>query len=241
MANYPQVLAQDAVCQSHTGHMTGLWFLPAWPLRLNTNEWMNTINTGFAKKLRSMYRKRPNSCHVQKLVTQCRNWWHNAERREPHCTLWWAVNYIHKWNTSRSHKLGRKTGLGTQRCSSSWFSSHHQAKVIILTEFSLIIVSFFLKHRSRVASKLTFWTDHNTSKLVQSSPVLGMCSDSKAWFVVLTLSLVKKQDFRDVTVCSWVSSSTCFKVLHWLHLQNKAAWPWRWRHYDLPKSWNLLA
>jgi len=38
MANYPQELAQDAVCQSHTGHMTGLWFLPAWPSRLNTNE-----------------------------------------------------------------------------------------------------------------------------------------------------------------------------------------------------------
>jgi len=28
MENYPQELAQDAVCQSHTGHMTGLWFLP---------------------------------------------------------------------------------------------------------------------------------------------------------------------------------------------------------------------
>jgi len=27
MANYTQELAQDAVCQSHTGHMTGLWFL----------------------------------------------------------------------------------------------------------------------------------------------------------------------------------------------------------------------
>jgi len=38
MANYPQDLAQDAVCQSYTGHMTGLWFLPARPLRLNTNE-----------------------------------------------------------------------------------------------------------------------------------------------------------------------------------------------------------
>ena len=38
MANYPQELAQDVVCQSHTGHMTGLWFLPARPLRLNTNE-----------------------------------------------------------------------------------------------------------------------------------------------------------------------------------------------------------
>jgi len=36
MANYPQELAQDAVCQSHTGHITGLWFLPARPLRLNT-------------------------------------------------------------------------------------------------------------------------------------------------------------------------------------------------------------
>jgi len=29
MANYPQELAQDAVCQSHTGHMNGLWFLPS--------------------------------------------------------------------------------------------------------------------------------------------------------------------------------------------------------------------
>ena len=27
------------MCQSHTGHMTGLWFLPARPLRLNINEW----------------------------------------------------------------------------------------------------------------------------------------------------------------------------------------------------------
>jgi len=29
MANYSQELAQDAVCQSHTGHMTGLRFLPS--------------------------------------------------------------------------------------------------------------------------------------------------------------------------------------------------------------------
>jgi len=29
MANYPQELAQDAVYQSHTGHMTGLWFPPS--------------------------------------------------------------------------------------------------------------------------------------------------------------------------------------------------------------------
>ena len=40
MANYPQELAQDAVCQSHTGQMTGLWFLPTRPLRLNTNEYI---------------------------------------------------------------------------------------------------------------------------------------------------------------------------------------------------------
>ena len=40
MANYPQELAQDAVCHSHTGHMTGLWFLPTRPLRLNTNNEM---------------------------------------------------------------------------------------------------------------------------------------------------------------------------------------------------------
>jgi len=29
MANYLQELSQDAVCQSHTGHMTGLWSLPS--------------------------------------------------------------------------------------------------------------------------------------------------------------------------------------------------------------------
>ena len=29
MANYPQELAQDAVYQTHTGHVTGLWFLPS--------------------------------------------------------------------------------------------------------------------------------------------------------------------------------------------------------------------
>ena len=40
MENYPQELAQDAVCQSHTGHMIGLFFLPTRPLRLNTNERM---------------------------------------------------------------------------------------------------------------------------------------------------------------------------------------------------------
>ena len=45
MANYPQELAQDAVCQSHTGHMTWLWILPTRPLRLNTNEWMNIHTT----------------------------------------------------------------------------------------------------------------------------------------------------------------------------------------------------
>jgi len=28
-ANYPQELAHHAVCRSHTGHMTGLWFLPS--------------------------------------------------------------------------------------------------------------------------------------------------------------------------------------------------------------------
>ena len=38
MANYPQELAQDAVCQSNTGRMTEVWLLPDRPLRLDTNE-----------------------------------------------------------------------------------------------------------------------------------------------------------------------------------------------------------
>ena len=49
--NYPQELAQDAVCQSHTVHMTVLQFLPTRPLRLNTNERMNEC------KRRIYYRK----------------------------------------------------------------------------------------------------------------------------------------------------------------------------------------
>ena len=45
MANYPQELAQDAMRQSYTSHMTGLWLLPARPLRLSTNEWMTCLKT----------------------------------------------------------------------------------------------------------------------------------------------------------------------------------------------------
>ena len=29
MENYPQELAQDAVCQSHNSNIIGLWFLPS--------------------------------------------------------------------------------------------------------------------------------------------------------------------------------------------------------------------
>jgi len=38
MAAYPQELAQDAVCQSHTGRRTGFWFLLKPAEGLNTNE-----------------------------------------------------------------------------------------------------------------------------------------------------------------------------------------------------------
>ena len=37
MANYPKELAQDAAYQSHTGHLTGLWFLLKLALWLNTD------------------------------------------------------------------------------------------------------------------------------------------------------------------------------------------------------------
>ena len=37
MANYIQKLAKDAAYQSHTGRLTGLWFLPKLALGLNTN------------------------------------------------------------------------------------------------------------------------------------------------------------------------------------------------------------
>jgi hypothetical protein len=37
MVNYPYELAQDAAYQSHTGRLTGLWFLPKLAQGLNTN------------------------------------------------------------------------------------------------------------------------------------------------------------------------------------------------------------
>ena len=70
VANYPQELAQDAMCQSHTGHMTGLWFLPARPLWLNTNEWMNhtpsnhmNVMVIFPYPVHSQTKKRPQCLH----------------------------------------------------------------------------------------------------------------------------------------------------------------------------------
>jgi hypothetical protein len=38
MANYLQELAQNAECQSHTGRLTRLWFLPKLAQGLNTNQ-----------------------------------------------------------------------------------------------------------------------------------------------------------------------------------------------------------
>jgi hypothetical protein len=36
-SNYPYDLAQDAAYQSHTGHLTGLWFLPKLAQGPNSN------------------------------------------------------------------------------------------------------------------------------------------------------------------------------------------------------------
>jgi len=47
MANYPQELAQDAAYQSHTGHLTGLWFLPKLTQGLNTNNNKNNNLVSF--------------------------------------------------------------------------------------------------------------------------------------------------------------------------------------------------
>ena len=48
------------MCHSHTGHMTGFWFLPARPLRLNTNEWIThgayKFSEDFAKSYFHKYR-----------------------------------------------------------------------------------------------------------------------------------------------------------------------------------------
>jgi hypothetical protein len=42
MENYPYELAQNAACQSHTGRLTGPWFLPKLAQGLNTNLLINT-------------------------------------------------------------------------------------------------------------------------------------------------------------------------------------------------------
>jgi hypothetical protein len=47
MATYPYELAQDAVCQSHTGRLTELWFLPNWPKGWTLmNEWIPALYKG---------------------------------------------------------------------------------------------------------------------------------------------------------------------------------------------------
>ena len=76
MANYPQELAQDAVCQGHTGHMTGLWFLPTRPLRLNTNEWMN------------------------EWMNECEFWFGQQRQRpsEVSLTEWYKLHIIWRWH-----------------------------------------------------------------------------------------------------------------------------------------------
>jgi len=64
MANYPQELAQDAVCQSHTGHMTGLWFLPS-PAFKAEYEWMNVkLCLLSEKKLILCLQEESPLCHV---------------------------------------------------------------------------------------------------------------------------------------------------------------------------------
>jgi len=79
MANYPQELAQDALCQSYTGHMTGLWFLPIRPLRLNTNEWMNSIEAlGFREIFQS-------ENGAQGRINEKSTWLGNFDR-QPHFT-----------------------------------------------------------------------------------------------------------------------------------------------------------
>ena len=77
MANYPQELAQDAVCQSHTGHVTGLWFLPARPLRLNTNEWMNE------KHMLSTVTPPPENRAVYEIM-----WKDTVQPDRPQMTIW---------------------------------------------------------------------------------------------------------------------------------------------------------
>jgi hypothetical protein len=45
MANYPSELAQDAGYQSHTGRLTGLWFLPKLVQGLNITITTTTTTT----------------------------------------------------------------------------------------------------------------------------------------------------------------------------------------------------
>jgi hypothetical protein len=71
MANYPQELAQDSVCQIHTGHTTGLCFLPARPLRLNTNEWTNAFIRRPAPRIYCLSFSNPNLWHFSSVLIRC--------------------------------------------------------------------------------------------------------------------------------------------------------------------------
>ena len=141
MANYPQELAQDAVCQSHTGHMTGLWFLPARPLRLNTNEWYQYINTMLkpftalhqitcvwvAPKLQNVAYHWASRCILfdHSLTSSCKPTFPNAwiRRLDPNCLMkpaeetfqrarWWGT---HTWSPLK-RKLTRFNNKWWERC-----------------------------------------------------------------------------------------------------------------------------
>ena len=89
MTNYPQELAQDAVCQNHTGHVTGLWFLPTRPLRLNTNELINFI-INYEKFEHICYQMNKNLKHKEllKLWTQRKGERSNKSEHFQNSDIW---------------------------------------------------------------------------------------------------------------------------------------------------------
>ena len=116
MANYPQELAQDAVCQSHTGHMTVFWFLPARPLKLNTNEWsvhMRSLGASsplcYYKQLRWVLGASKHNFLVSYLLC----WRRRVSATVDHLPV--AKMYIEENYTDYDHSIGAYFKLSTRK------------------------------------------------------------------------------------------------------------------------------
>ena len=175
MANYPQELAQDAVCQSHTGHMTGLWFLPARPLRLNTNEWMK-VKVKWSRYRHGVAQRVGRDITLFFHDRGTRRWWVVSSTPRPHFTpekdpvpilqeAGWAQGPVWRGGKSRPHRYS--IPVHPARSQSLYRLSYPAHKLgggrYVKTQLSLYLL-FFSPHMKGTAIYMYFNSIHFASR-----------------------------------------------------------------------------